>query len=263
MEAEIVKRIGGVKMKTIVVISPCYLEAVFKEAEKYSFTIQGYGNFGLAQKGIIYTNASDVLGFVYLGNSLPADEVERKAMLGFLKSINLMEMSKKFLFIVHDSPDFSGYNLKKYKHLRFARVCGFDYVTDALLNKSLFGSILLDNYEPYVFGHREFPAGYTGNNSVLEYCPVVPGILFEMLDVVHNLGNVDDTISNDIILQRYKGDSLVTSVRKLVIAKRCSWDLKEWLESANAQTDKLGGKLYGLYKAFILCVVEGGVLDGC
>lgn len=250
-------------MKTIVVISPCYLEAVFKEAEKYSFVIQGYGNFSLAQKGIIYTNASDVLGFVYLGDALPGSVDDKKAMAGFLKQVNLMMMDKKFLFIVQENPNFTAFNLKKYKYLRFMELCGFDYVTDTLINKSLFGSILLDNYEPYIFEDKEEHSVYVGSNTVLEYCPVVPGILFETLSTVHNLDSMDDTFSNDSVLQHYREDSLVTSVRKLVIAKKCSWDLQEWLEKAEGQIDRLDGKLYGIYKAFIKCVVEGGVLDGC
>ena len=250
-------------VKTIVVISPCYLEAVFKEAEKYSFVIQGYGNFKLAQKGIVYTNASDVLGFAYLGNSLPSDGTEKKAFQGFLGYINLMEMNKKFLSIVQDNSSLAAYALKKYKHLRFAELRGFDYVTDSLLNKSLFGSILLDNYEPYIFEDKNEYSGYVGSNVVLEYSPVVPGILFETLSTVHNLDTVEDTFSNDIILQRYREDALVAGVRKLKKEKKCSWDLQEWLEKAEKEIDLLDGKLYGIYKAFISCVVEGGVLDGC
>ena len=130
-------------MKTIVIISPDYLTAVYEESKKYSFLIQGYGSFKQAIDGLLKVNSNELMGVGYLGYSLPlVDSNERKNMEKFLQLCDLFDDKKRFVFITQiAAADLIGL-AKKYKNVEFVKFDNETEVTDLLINQSLFGTIL-------------------------------------------------------------------------------------------------------------------------
>ena len=81
-------------MKTIVIISPDYLTAVYEESKKYSFLIQGYGSFKQAIDGLLKVNSNELMGVGYLGYSLPLVDSNEKIWKSFYSYvISLMTRS--------------------------------------------------------------------------------------------------------------------------------------------------------------------------
>ena len=105
-------------MKTIVIISPDYLTAVYEKSKMYSLLIQDYGRFEQAIDGLLKVNSNELMGVGYLGYSLPlVDSNERKNMEKFLQLCDLFDDKKRFVFITQiAAADLIGL-AKKYKML--------------------------------------------------------------------------------------------------------------------------------------------------
>lgn len=239
-------------------ISPDYLESAFKESEKFSFELQGYGSFAAACKRLVYINFTDVLGFIYLCETpCSAGSKEYQAMLEFFNLVNLSGCNKKFLIVSR-----SGLNdlipvFKRYDGIRFAVLSSVEFVTDRIFDRDIFGSILLDNYEPYVMS-KEQPV------SLGEYaCPsfncesVIPGTLFDVEQKVYTLENVKDTLENDIVLQTYEGNNIIQALRKIVILRTMGESVTECVAELRKLIEKLDTKRYGIYTAFLDFILEG------
>lgn len=245
-------------MKVVFVISPDFLESILKESEKYSFEIQGYGNFKTACKRLMCVNATDLLGFVYLSKTpCKVGSEEYKSMLEFLHLCDLAEMNKKFLIMSQASlTDFSSL-ASKYKSIRFALLQNIEFVTDNVLNKDVFGSILLDNYEPYKFS-KEKPV-VLGDYSCprLEWKGLLPPALFEVEEKVHPLEELEDTLENDVVMMKYKNNPLISKLRELVIRKTVGKEHSEALQEYYQLLEKVDRKQVGVYLAYAQIMLEG------
>lgn len=221
-------------MKTIIVISPCYLNAAFQEVKGFSFGMQGYGNFAQAKQRIIRNNSLDVLGFAFLGDTLPRKgSTEFKNMEEFLKECNLMVPAKKFVIVTKG--DIPGYCIKLFKqcsNIRFFSHTGFEFVTDAIIRENVFGSLLMDNYEPYrlrVESTSQLSAFVCPTSSI---SPIINDYVLNCLSNVTVLDNVHRTIIHDKVYADYKEcNSPLARIRELYIRREFGEDISTELKA--------------------------------
>lgn len=242
-------------MKTLFAISPTYLHALYAEVKKYSFHLQGYGNFKDACHGILRVNSNDLLGMVYLSDELPLQgSTEYKHLCKFLHLCDLLEDSKKLVFIsknVQYLKKLAG----KLQKLRITFVPLDDFVTDSLINKSAFGGILLDTTTPYDIK----------NSGVMQKTVTQPEILHHLRDINYNIINciqpvnrartLEDTVEIDEVLRNYTeaGDTAMVLLRKKMIYKEFGADtvrLDSMLENLlkDIQNDESWCALNAIYR---------------
>lgn len=191
-------------MKSIIVISPHYLDAVYEESQKYDFRLFGYGTFACAKQGLLKVNCSDILGFAFVGTHLPISRSkEFKHMLEFFHMCDLLNADKKFVIVTDEDSSPWTKIFKKYKNLRFFGCSGYDFMSDIIINKNVFGSILLDSMEPYEFGNKKQDV-ISWHTPHLSYVPLFPDTQIQCTAPIEFLGTMERTLSNDAIYQRFK-----------------------------------------------------------
>lgn len=192
-------------METIFVVSPEYLSAVFAESKKYDFQLQGYGSFRSAVKGIVRVNAQDLLGIAFLGETLPrTGSGEYANMLECFRMCDLMQSDKKAVLIVRSGVAGAAKDLKQFRNVRVYEVSGYDVVSDTLINRSLFGSILLDSYEPYRIKKEKTGSFGQVLNPKLECRPVVGEQLLSCISEVDVLDTLKHTVEYDNVYNTLK-----------------------------------------------------------
>lgn len=193
-------------MSTLFVVSPCYLESIYHESKKYDFDLQGYGSFNMALNGLIKVNCSDILGFAFAGIHLPGSRTkEFKSMLQFFDSIELMHANKKFVIATDESVAPWSKIFKRYHDIRFVKVPSYDFMSDIIVNKQIFGSILLDNADPYVF-ERKANHQIDFDAPRLEYVPLFSDAQIQCVSKVDILDTLERTLDNDAVFRRFKGE---------------------------------------------------------
>lgn len=194
-------------MGTIFVVSPTYLEAIFEESKKYNFDLQGYGSFKLACDGIIKTNCSDIVGFAFVGTHLPySKSKDFKFMLEFFSMINLFPSSKKFVIATDSGASSWQKVFSKYSNIRFFAAQPYDFMSDIVINKSVFGSILLDASKPYELKPRKSEP-FDWVSPKLEYVPLFSDAQIQCASSVETLDTLERTLDNDAVYLRFKNDS--------------------------------------------------------
>lgn len=238
-------------MKTIFIVSPDHLESIFQESTKYSFDIQGYGNCALAVKKLKYVNASNLLGFAYVADKLPvAGTSDYQDLDNFMKLSNLMSNGTKFVMITKEPNDGIAKIAKKYRNLEVFIHKVEAQLTDVDINKNLFGSILLANYEPYKFEEEKKPQIKDFEIPTLKFTPVIQGLLFDLFSAVHTGTELEVTMENDPLMRQYKG-SLFGDIRRVVIMKEHRMDYSAELEKINKEIEKLDGKTMGIFMSLL------------
>lgn len=248
-------------MKTIIVISPDYLESCFKEAQDFSFCMQGYGNFEMANNRLMYTNAQDILGFAYVCEEMPKSGSKKyKQMLKFFDNCNLMQANLKFVIVTQGNIGSVLKDLKQFKFLRFAYKESVEYITDTVLRRDVFGSILIDVYNPY----EEIPTevkDFTGFDCPrLSFRPIVPDTLFLVASTVRRLDTLKETIDNDVILLKYGDNEIVALLRQIFIIHRFGEDCEKLINQFYKKVVDLDDTILGLYRGF-LDMILGGDFD--
>lgn len=191
---------------TIFVVSPTYLQAAYDESKKYNFDFQGYGSFRAACNGIVKVNQADLLGVAFLGVHLPSSRTkEYKAMVEFFNLIELMNANKKFV-IATDDPVTPWVSLfKKYKNIRFVKAPDFDFMSDIVINKQVFGSILLDTSKPYTL-HPVAEKVIDYKTPKLEYVPLFPDAQIQCVSHADILDTLERTLDHDAVYKRFDAE---------------------------------------------------------
>lgn len=211
-------------MDVIFAISPDYLEPLYSEAKKYDFCLQGYGAAISAKKGLLKTNIADILGFIYVAEEL-LDEPEE--LISFLDTINMLSRGnkRKIIFAIQHSKGLSMILHKaNLNNLDVVLLNNFEVVTDTVINKQLYGSILLDNFEPYeLIKTKKETKGL--QSKVLQYRPLFSDYVLRCLSSVDKALTFEDTCENDTILQEYYEDkSDLAKIREAKIKKMFGLD---------------------------------------
>lgn len=234
-------------MSLIFVISPCYLEAIYNESKKYDFDLQGYGSFKKGVEGLTLSNSVDILGFAFVGMHLPTSHSkEFKEMLRFFDLIELMNANKKFVIASDESVVPWSKVFARYKNIRFVKTPEYDFISDIIINKHVFGSILLDNADAYELIPKEVTlTEFTV--SRLEYVPLFAGTQLQCVGKVEVLDTLDRTLDFDEVYKRFKTEGAYLQVfRKYYIAKKmhnedacnlCTVEIEKILENQQSNTE--------------------------
>lgn len=155
-------------------ISPDYLHALQEESSKYSFSLQGYGEAEEAILGLRKTNLAEILGFVFLARTLPKNV---QSLVDFIKLANATckETERTFLLVATDAKNIATLlKPEDYCNLRLLCIQEFTHVTDILINREIFGAILLANFEPYKLTDATAESlGFTSGTPKLHYAPLL------------------------------------------------------------------------------------------
>ena len=235
-------------MKSIFMISPDFLEVSYKEALKYDFTLQGYGNFVDGKNGLLKINRQDLLGFVYFATSLPENLEE---LMDFLHYCDLMRNNSMFLFALLNTKGLSAINLTEFSNLCFAYLGIEEVVTDKVLNRDIFGTILLQNYEPYTFEEEKSEVPSVFSVERLQYRPIFSNYVLQCLSKVNLSDSFEKTVAYDEVYRNYSKDNeLLAEIRKFYIETffHDSIDNSYLFELIDQEDGSLN---YGMYKALI------------
>lgn len=240
-------------MKSIFVISPDYLDALFDEAEKFSFAIHGYGNPERACKGLMYANVTAILGYAVVYEEMPrTGSTEYRGLIEFIRKCNLLESGKKFVVVCRGPITGLEQVARKFKNLNFSLHPNIEYISDTVINKMIYGSILLDNYEPYIL--HEKPKAKVGEFSspTLNFVPIVPSFIPEIFETVHMVDSLEDTLQFDIVWNKYKEQNqLVADFRELLIREKKQEPSDRLLIRIMEQVNRLDAKSRCLYMSCI------------
>ena len=235
-------------MKSIFMISPNYLEISYNEALKYEFTLQGYGSCENGSKGLLKINVTDVLGYVYFAHSLPKDLASLEE---FIYRCNLMGGNKKFIFALLDTSRINFLNLRNYHNLRFGIVNIEEIVTDTVINRDIFGSLLLDNFSPYNTESSKETSTESQYVYRLRYKPLFSSYVLDCLKKVNRTDSFEQTLMNDEVYLRYcKDNSILAKFREFYIKTYYQANLDNTYLQQIIQ-DNLDTINYGVYSALL------------
>lgn len=202
-------------MKVIYAISPKFLYALKEEIEPYSFSIQGYSEFELAEDGLKKTNAKDILGFVYLAYELPK---LFQPLIDFIDACSVLsEPSKPFVIAVKSAKDI---NLLASKltapNIKLKLISNFEQVTDKLI-RNIILEILKESIEPYIESDVDKSPIIDLPDPTLKYIPLIDPKISCILDDIRFKRDVSDTLVCDEVLQWLKPNEDFYTLRKLYI----------------------------------------------
>lgn len=205
------------------VISPDYLTAAFNEVKKYSFVMQGYGNFGLACNGITKVNSKDLLGVAYVSYRLPpSGSSEFRNMLEFLKLLNLMEDKKCMVFVTQIASANLRAVLQDFLNVDVYGAFNEIEITDSVFNRKIFGTILLHNRKPYlldVFNKEEKPSKLK-DDSYDQF--IVNPEIMQCIEPIAKLNSAQLVIENDKACEHFLSieNQLLYLIRKFLILQK-------------------------------------------
>lgn len=258
---------GGDYLKVIYVISPTYLKALYKEALKYDFVLQGYGNVTNARRGLGKVNISDILGFAYVNTRLPQDLEPLRQFMELCGTLaQYREKPTKFIFALENLDRLDELFDRDYQNLLFSYLPNVEVFTDIEFNRKIFGSILKDNYNPYELVTKEKVNHELSKKDLLKlqmdfpalrYVPAINPNLLRVLQDYHHLKSFDSTLANDEVFQDFSDfNEFYAGLRKIFLSLKfinkefkSSWevmvkfDVEKIIEDLKKDLVRLEGKL--------------------
>lgn len=248
-------------MAVIFAVSPHYLDALYSESRDYDFKLQGYGNLKDACEGLTKVNQEDVLGFVFVSDTMPK---KLKNLHRFMAMCNVMCRYRKRIFIFYSNPkqlkQLSGLS-DEFTNLDVRRVTNTDVLTNISIRRDLFGTILIDNYEPYNLKIKENKYQLE-TLPLLEYTPLFTKQLLMVLEPVRVYDSFESTLDLDLVYSRLKQDfQYLAAVRKKKIKLLFNLDCSDDDKAIHGMLNKIyDDKLYCAYLS-IFSIVSGGEYD--
>ena len=246
-------------MKTVMVISPSYLSALLKESDKFSFCIQGYGSFENAHSGLVKTNVSELIGFAYVGKTLPIENSkDYLEMLEFLEMLDGLEEKRRIVFLTISSGGYLRRLAKKFSNVEIFRVEGVQDITDTVIDKDVFGNIILFMGSPYkLIEQTGSDLPYEQNDDwKLHYKHVMNPDVLRCLEDVVELGNLNETLINDEVYNMFlsSGNNLYAIIRQNVVAKRCGINDADLIRRAK---NMINSNVSGADWCILMVMLEG------
>lgn len=215
-------------MKSVFVVSPEYLTAIKKETDKYSFAIQGYGNFELAERGFIKINAKDFLGFIYAKDTIT--ENDKLDVIDFIERLLLFDeidfevviISKSKNKLAEIGNEFQG------EAIKIKCVYDYDYLDDQML-KAIFADIIYYKEDPYEFKSKDKVKVLAPDRRYMlrhDYLfPKYTELLFKRVNIIRTLNDegvnepdIEMTMAYDESLLELKQDSVYSDLLALRVA---------------------------------------------
>lgn len=198
--------------KFVYLVTPDYMLPVIEESKLYSFFIKAYPDAESGYKNLISTNLSSILGFVFFYEELPEDLTY---LVKFINFLNVIGNKKTLVVLAVNNPDgVKDYLLRKIRtdNIVFKYTTEFEIVTDSFIKRSIFGSIVLHNFDPYVESMNVLNEITTFNDNEA-LTPILPNDILQILSPVVRLNNSDNTIKHDIVMNTVKDNGLLMYMR--------------------------------------------------
>ena len=242
-------------MSFIFAISPGYLDALYECSEDFEFKLQGYGNTESASRGTMYTNVQQIIGFIYMDNRLPKD---LKGLDTLLWKCNLMcsASRRSFIFAIKDHKQLRKLELPKYSNLDFEFV-EIETVTNVLIRRDLFGTLLLTRYEPYILEETNEVMPDV-DCPVLNYEPLFPIAVYKVMSPIQNAGEYRYVRFVDQVLADLSDSSeILAMLRDIRIMYSCNQSYAESLAEVKAKIDDVdNSSMYCTYIALYRVICE-------
>lgn len=245
-------------MSIIFSISPGYLDALYECSKDFDFKLQGYGNTESASQGLIHTNVLDIVGFVYMDNKLPKDCTSLAKLL-YKCDLVCSASRRSFIFAIKDRKQLSKLNLGQYKNVDFMFV-DIEIVTNVLICRDIFGTLLLTRYKPYRFSEEDETLPEMSCH-VLSYDPLFPTAVYNVLSKIQATGDYRYVRFVDQVLADLADSSdVLAALRDIRIKNSCEQECKEDLAEVKHRIDTVEDpSLYCMYIALyrIICKEVG------
>lgn len=141
-----------INSKYVYCVSDCYLRALLRESEPYSFYIKGYCSLTEGINNLKYTNISDILGFVILIEYLDYNDVEYfNNLVELINDINLESDGHPVVLAMCNSEGYE--QLDKYintDNIKIFLVDNVDMMSDVIIRRDIYGTLVKELFEPYV-----------------------------------------------------------------------------------------------------------------
>lgn len=200
------------KDKFVYLVTPDYMLPVIEESKLYSFFIKAYPSAKVGYNNLVNTNFSSILGFVFFYEELPEN------LTYLVKFINLLNtIGNKDLLVVlavNNPEGVKDYLFRKIKvdNITFKYITDFEIVTDSFIKKSIFGSIVLHNFEPYIESVTPIKEVSTFNRNE-PLSSILPNDILQILSPVVELTDSDTTIKHDLVMNSSDDNGLMKYMR--------------------------------------------------
>lgn len=236
------------------VVSPDFLEPIYKESAGYTFKIQGYGNFQDACKGLLKTNVQDIIGFLILAEKLPED---LSYFEKFLEYCNLVsDVSKRIVIALQNNTGFNQLILRiKPKNIKVSLISNYEVVSDTFIKKTLFGTILKDSLKPYkVLSDDIIDINRFTEKISIKYTPLFHSYTFKCIEPILNYSSLEEALSVDKNLRELeKFDDILYELRLVYLYKKFNMEYKV---SYDLDSMILSNSQYCVYKSIEAIIDE-------
>lgn len=207
-------------MDTVFLMSPHYIRPLVENSQDFSFQVKAYSDETVALDNLKDTNVGEILGFILVYSYLP-DEL--LPLVTLLNSINRIVNNKPLILAVEEQSD-KGLNIilenVNIDNLDFYYINGIDAMTDTVIKRDLYGTIVKINYKPYEIPRRDIPKVLPEIPYRISYEPNLP-LYVQLLanPVIHapDLKTALDMDTVKVALEKTHGTEFLQLLRILQI----------------------------------------------
>lgn len=196
--------------KFMYVVSPDYLMPIVEQSKDYSFKIKGFSDCTRAYRNLSATNQSSILGYILVYEEVPDDATD---LVEFINFINLIGTKETLVLISIKNVDGFDQLMSYFEldNITFMSYNEFEVLTDLVIRRNLFGSILIRKFKPYkdLDEPFNFVTTYNSNKNLV---PVLPKDILTILSPIIKFDTSVNTIKNDVVCNSYD-DGLIKYLR--------------------------------------------------
>ena len=196
-------------MATNFAVSSGLIEPLYDNAQKYDFSLQAYGNFDLACKKLVYVNSSDLIGIAVVDEVIEDEK-------GFDKFLGYCDCIQGAVVLVACNRKYVVPSVINSHKTRILCVNDIEVFTDLVINRDVYGALLLEKFEPYKIRRKEEVQG-TWGVATLSYTPLFSKYVLKITELPNiesiELGADADKIYNELV----DVDPILANLRKIYL----------------------------------------------
>ena len=192
------------------VVSPEYLMPIVEQSKDYSFKVKGFSDCTRAYNNLAGTNQANILGYILVYEEVPDNSTD---LVEFINFVNLIGTKDTIVLVAFRDTD--GFEQLMYflelDNITFMYYNDFEVLTDLVIRRNLFGSILVRKFRPYrdIDEPLNLVTTYNQNSNIV---PVLPKDILVILSPIIKYDSSQHTIDNDVVVESYK-DSIICYLR--------------------------------------------------
>lgn len=192
------------------VVSPEYLMPIVEQSKDYSFKVKGFSDCTRAYNNLAGTNQANILGYILVYEEVPDNSTD---LVEFINFVNLIGTKDTIVLVAFR--DIDGFeqlmDFLELDNITFMYYNDFEVLTDLVIRRNLFGSILVRKFRPYrdIDEPLNLVTTYNQNSNIV---PVLPKDILVILSPIIKYDNSQHTIDNDVVVESYK-DSIICYLR--------------------------------------------------